>query len=150
MADETTRVDAWLYELLHDDTDLLAALATQTRPGLESVVADVAPTGTVFPVVVYQHQGSVDVRTATGSGRIMVTGLWIVKVVGETANYGELVAAADRLDALLEESNGGPAGSDGAVFTSVRESPFRFAEDDGGVSYRYLGGTYRIWAQVPA
>lgn len=141
MADETTRVDAWLFARLTGDAPLVALTPR--------IFADVVPQGETFPAVVYQLQAGTDVRTATGDGRIMINGLWLVKAIGDTDTFAGLAPIADRVDFLLEESGGGAAGADGAVFTSMRESPFRLVEPDEGVQYRHLGGMYRIYAQVP-
>lgn len=145
MADETTRVDAWLFDLLTNDAPL-TALVGDAEP---RIFADSVPQGEAFPAVVYQLQGGTDVRTATRDSRVMINGLWVVKAIGQTDTFADLAPIADRIDDLLEQSTGGPAGSDGAVFTATRESPFRLPEPDEGVGFKHLGGMYRIYAQVP-
>lgn len=141
MADETTRVDEWVQGRLTGDATLVGLLAG-------GIHADVAPQGSVFPVVVHQFQGGADVRTATSDGRIMLSALWLIKAIGKSETYLGLRAAADRIDALFEKASGA-AGTDGFVFSSTRVTPFRLAEDDEGVAYRHLGGIYRVFAQVP-
>lgn len=141
MADETTRADEWLHGVLADAT--LAALLTG------GIHADVAPQGTRFPYGLHQFQGGADVR-GNGPDRIMISGLWLVKAVAETESYiGVLCDAADRIDELLQATSG-PGGSDGEVFSSVREQPFRMPEVlEGGTQVRHLGGIYRLLVQVP-
>lgn len=141
MADETTRADEWLHGVLSD--------ATLTAAATGGVFADVAPEGTAFPYVVHNFQGGHDVRGA-GPTRIMVSGLWLVQGVDATQSYmGTLRTIADRIDALLQAASGA-AGSDGVVFSCVREQPFRMPEVlEGGKQIRHLGGLYRILVQVP-
>jgi hypothetical protein len=146
MADETTRVDVWLQGVLAGNSTLTALVGA----GTPRIHADRVPQGEPFPAVVHQLQGVVDVRTATSAARIMISGVWLVKGIVKAETYqGTLRSIADAIDALLEESPGGAADTDGVVFASVREAPFRLAELDEGVEYRHLGGLYRIVAQVP-
>lgn len=141
MADETTRVDVWLQTVLAADATLTGLVGDQ-------VFSELAPQDASFPRVVHQHQGSVDVRTATSSGRIMLSGLWLVRGIAATEDFRSLQAIADRVDVLLERASGSADG--GLVFSCTRESPFRLLEPaDGGIQYRHLGGLYRIYAQVP-
>jgi hypothetical protein len=142
MADETTRVDQFLYTRLTSSAPLTVLVGAR-------VFADRVPQGETFPAVVHQLQGAADVRTATGDARIMVSGLWLVKAIVRSDTFDDAQPIADELDTLLEEASG-PAGDDGTVFSSTREAPFRLVEDDeGGPSYRHLGGLYRVFVQVP-
>lgn len=141
MSTELTRVDAWLQSLLKGDT-ALSALATD-------VYGDVADTGATGRYVVHQYMGAADVQ-GVGPNRIMISGLWLVRAVQETRSWADLAPTADRIDFLLQGNLGGAAGTDGAVFSSVRERPHKLIEAvEGGGEIRNLGGTYRIEAQVP-
>ena len=142
MADETTRADEFLHGILTGDTALTTALTG-------GIFADLAPEKTQFPYGLHHFQGGADVR-GNGPGRIMVSGLWLVQAVAEQDSYlGTLRTAADRIDTLLQAKSGA-AGSDGVVFSCVREQPYRMVEVlTGGAQVRHLGGLYRLLVQVP-
>lgn len=138
--DETTRVDQWLRTTLAADATLTSLVSTR-------IYSERAPQSATFPFVLFQFQGGSDVMGA-GATRIMLDGVWVVRgvVKGNSFNQDSLKSIADRIDILLHRSSGGVA--DGTtVFTSTREAPFRLAEDRDGVSYRHLGGRFRILAQ---
>lgn len=142
MADETTRADEWIRSVLVADTTVAGAVS--------GVFGDLAPEGATFPYVLFQFQGGADVR-GSGPTRIMVSGLWVVRAVAQQSTYlGVLQTVADRVDVLMQATSGA-AGSDGQVFSSVREQPFRMTEVlDGGEQVRHLGGIYRLLVQVAA
>jgi hypothetical protein len=141
VADELVLVDTWLYNVLHGDSALLAA-----APG--DVHADLAPSGTDDPYVVYQWQGGDDTIGATEANRIMHRGIWVVKAIAQTTKYtGPLKTIADRIDTLLHASAGGVV-TGGVVFTSYRIQPFRMTEERDGQQYRHLGGQYRVLVQA--
>lgn len=140
VGDETTIVDVWLTTMFTGDTTLMAMLAG-------GVNADVAPPKAAHPLLVHQFQGGADVRGG-GPFRIMLSGLWVVKIVGQTRDYLSLKPAADRVDALLNAA-AGTTTDGGLIFSCTREQPFRLAESENGNDYRSLGGLYRILAQNP-
>lgn len=147
MADELSRVETWLFGVLAADAPLTALIG---GAGNQRIYGEVAPQDSTWPCVVYQFQGGHDVGGGTGaSHRIMVDGLWLVKAIMPSKSFAGLVPIVDRVDTVLRASSGGAAGADGVVFASVREQPFRLVELDEGVTYRHLGGLYRIWTQVP-
>lgn len=142
MSDELTRVDAWLQSELAGDTTITGIVA-------ERVYGDSADPDASYPFIVHQFQGGADVQ-GVGPNRIMISGLWLVRAVAQTRTWTSLAPAADAIDTVLQGNLGGPAGSDGAVFSAVRERPFKLIEDiEGGEQIRQLGGLYRIEAQVP-
>jgi hypothetical protein len=139
MADETTRIDTWLRARLAADSALTAVVGTR-------LYGELAPQATATPFVVWQLVDVDDVVGATAATRIMVTSTWAVKAVADAATFaGPLATAADRIDAVLHAAVGGAAG-DATVWTAVRERPLRLVEVDDGVTWRHLGGIYRIWA----
>lgn len=145
MADELDIVDQWLFATLGNWADLTALLIN----GADSVHNTEAPTGAVgdFPAVIFQHQGSVDVR-GNGPDRIGITGLWIVKGVMQTRDFGAVTPIATEIDHAIEAGAGTAA--DGFVFACVREAPFSLAErSEDGHDFRHRGGQYRIFAQRP-
>jgi hypothetical protein len=147
VADELTRIDDWIYDTLKADAALTALIGGSSTPRIYS---DVVPQDATFPCVRFDYTAGRDVRGGTlASTRIMVSGLYLIRGIAQQKGYGGTLATiADRIDANFRASSGGPAGSDGVVFSAVREEPFRMQENDNGVQWRHLGGIYRIHAQV--
>jgi len=139
---ETFRAELWLYSVLSGDT---GAGGVSTLAGAR-IYAYVAPIGTAFPVVVFSHQGSHDVR-GVGPGRIMASSVYQVKVIGQgtAAGFGAIKAIADRIDALLQGASGSVV--DGYVLSCVREQPISYVETSEGKVYSHLGGLYRLQVQ---
>lgn len=133
---ELPRIEQWLYATLSADAELVALVGSRIH-------AYEAPQGTAMPFVIYSYQGGHDVR-GVGPGRIMVSALYQVKVVGQGTSVVGLAPIADRLDALLQAASG--TVTDGAVWACVREQPLAYPETDNGVQYRHLGGLYRVMA----
>lgn len=134
---ETLTADRWLYNTLHGDAALMGLV--------EDVYTWPVPQGAALPYVLFQEQSARDVM-GMGPHRIWSTGTWLVRAVAETATWGgDLEAAANRIDALLQAKGGVVVG--GQVFVCVREQPFRLVENANSRSYRHLGGIYRIMAQ---
>ena len=140
MADETTRTDQWIYETLTGDSALTAIVG-------DRVHVDQAPAGTGFPLVVFSLEYARDVVTHNHT-RVMVDGIYRIRVNKDSESYDdEMQAAADRIDALFDRSDGGTAGG-ASIFTSVREEPYRRSLVDEGNQYKALGGLFRIWVQL--
>jgi hypothetical protein len=136
---EIVTAERWLYSKLGADTALLALC-----PG--GVHTWPVPAGVALPYVLYQMQSAFDVR-GTGPTRIGISGVWLVRVVGETLSFGgNLQSAADRIDALLQAKASAVTG--GNVWACVRVQPFELVETgSSGRQFRHLGGMYRLWAQ---
>ncbi len=140
MAEETTRVDQWLYATLAGDATLQSYISTR-------VYSELAPAGSTYPCVVFSMASAVDVRGATEATRIMVDGIWTVLAVAETLTWvGVLQDIADRVDALLKNSSGGTADS-ATILAAHRVRPVRLLEERDGRQFRRLGGQYRVYAQ---
>jgi hypothetical protein len=70
--------------------------------------------------------------------------IYMVKVIGETADYGDLKAAVSRVDQLLHRSSGSAA--DGSVWVCVREQAIQMPDSVENRQYRHSGGLFRILA----
>lgn len=79
--------------------------------------------------------------------RIFTTGVWDVQAVG-LAGTPQMETLADALDAAVQGTSGN-AGTDGYVYGVVREIGTDYAERDGDLLLRHLGGQYRITVQIP-
>ena len=144
MADESTRVDQWLYATLAADSTLTALIGGATTP---RIYADMIPAAASYPAVVFQNQSTIGVIGATESTRIRITGVWAVFGIAETGTWvGALQDIADRVDSLLHASSGGTADS-ATIFTSHRIQGLRLLEERDGRQWRRLGGSYRVFAQ---
>jgi len=124
-----------MYGVLAGDATLHALVA-------DRIYSEVAPADATFPVVVFQWMSGHDVR-GVGPTRIMDDLLYLVKAIGQTKAFTDIETIANRVDVLLHAQSGAPTG--GTVYGCVREEPFKLAEDDEGISYRHLGGSYRLW-----
>lgn len=132
---EAASADDFLYTALHGDSTLM---------GLVSGVWNTqAPQGATYPLVIYQFQSGLDLMVVDAV-RIWTNMMYLVKVVGQTAYYGDLNAALARIDTLLHRTSGAVA--DGTVWACVRESAFRLPETISGKQYRSSGAQYRIYA----
>lgn len=136
---ESNGIAKWIYATLAADSAISALIGTRIYEGP-------APQTTAYPFIRYDQQSTLDVRGATEATRIMVNELWLIRAVAETESYqGNLATLADRIDALFQNTNGSATGA--VVFNSAREFAMRMPEDEQGISYRHLGGIYRIYAQ---
>lgn len=139
---ESVHFDAWLVNRLQSDTGVGGLFEIGSGGArVLGVFSEKIPNGQTLPAIRFTDLSPSDTNGASGQ-RILVRGLYLVAVVGKTADYGDLVAAADRLDDRLQRSSG--LLSPVWVLSVVRQSPFKLAEVDGDVQYRHLGGIYQI------
>ena len=144
---EINRIESWITSTLQNDAALTAAApgGVHAWPVLDEEK--------VFPVVVFEYQpGSEDVN-GVGARRIMVSAVYLVRVIGRECGIEDLKTAADRMDTLLTaaiETPASPGVTPGTntpgVMGCYREQPFSMVEVDEGVRYPHLGGLYRILA----
>lgn len=133
---EASAAEQYLYNTLHGDATLMA-LIHDVWPGGS------APQGTAFPFVTFQFMSGID-YAAVGAIRIWSNMLWLVKAVGETANFADLNAIVARIDTLLHRTSGTPA--DGTVWSCTREQTINLPESVQGKQYRHSGALYRLYA----
>lgn len=134
---EIWTAETWLYSKLHGDSTLMAL-----TPG--GVYTWPVPANVAGAYVLYQMQSGMDIGLY-GPARAGVNGLWLVRVVAETRSFGgNLLAAADRIDVLLQ-LGARTAVAGGAIFGCARMEPFQLVEPADGRQFRHLGGIYRIF-----
>lgn len=140
MAVEFLRGNDFIYDRLSADATLAAEIGDRIFP-------DQAEEGAEYPFVTYQYIGGADFMVL-GGVRIQTQGVFLVKATNKSDTYASIRTAADRIDALLHNTKG-PAGSDGVVFSCVREAvdPLPM-ETDNGVNYVAIAGRYRLSIQV--
>lgn len=134
----------WIYETLAGDSTLVAAIASAPGRDEPGIYDEKAEQGATFPHVIFQDNGPDDVL-GVGARRLIQSGEWLVRVVGQTRSYESLVTIADRIDTLLHLQDGSVSG--GAVEGCHRERPFRMAYDVEGKPYREMGGFYHLYAK---
>lgn len=149
MAIETVIVDTWLASVLSMDATLSSLLAARPDvPSKPGVYSDVTKQGAAFPYVLFQATDPGQDVVATGAIRVMVSTLYLVRGVIQGESYaGVLAQIASRIDVLLHKTSGPVAGG-GTIVSCVRQSLFKLPETQNGISYRHLGGIFRINVQA--
>lgn len=130
-------VDQWLYQNLASDATLISSVGTR-------FYADEAPSD-AFPYVQWTYLSGREVQ-GHNANTIFINTLYLVKAVGKTRAYGSVDPLATRLNELLHKKGSDTVAGD-HIFSCVREETYRLAETESGVSYRHLGGIYRILVQ---
>lgn len=138
---ETSAAEKWIYSKLAADAALTAIVGTRIYH--DRIPQDVA---NPYPCVVFAYQSGRDVR-GVGAWRAWSNLLYVVRGIDETEDYlGNLQTIANRIDAVLHGASG--TTSEGTVWASVREEPFRMSEEGpGGRIFGHLGGIYRVLAK---
>ena len=134
MSQESIPADAFIYGRLNAATALVGS----------RIYADEAPQGATPPYIVFNVMGGFDDLTEVGATRVWANLLYLVKVIGLGTSYTALQTTADAIDTRLNRTSGA-VGSTHYVDSCVREQPFRMPETTpSGVSYRHIGGLYRL------
>lgn len=133
---EPDAAEEFVYATLRGDATLMGLVS-----GV--FVGGSAPQGTAYPFIVLQLMSGND-TSAVGGIRIWGDLVYLIKVVGETADYQTMRGAVARMDALLHRSSG--TSTDGTIWACVREQTIRLPEVVQGKQYRHDGGMYRIYA----
>lgn len=139
MADTSNLLTAerFLRARLKASSALAAAVGTL-------IYSEEAPRGAHYPLVVYRWQGGLDVSTIKGVS-LYLNELYAVKVICTGNDYGKIEAAAQAIQDTLQNATG--TVSSGKVIFCVRENPLKYVETVDGITYRHLGGIYRIYSQ---
>ena len=135
---ETARLELWLYTALTDNSTLMGLIDT--------VYAYQAPQTETFakPFVIYAPLTALDL-TGMGPFRIFTTFMYKVVAVGKTTSLQALSTIADQIDTTLQ--NAQATTTDTRILSCIRVNELSLGEDIQGVSYRQLGGKYRIQVQ---
>lgn len=138
---ETVTARRWIYSLLTGDTTLQGLMV-----GIDNrVVANKAPQGAIFPLIIFGLQTAQPDIVTVPQVRIAARLRMQVKVVGES-NDSSIEPIYNQVDDLLQ--GGAGAGGTGTVYACVRDSPLEYLETTPqGVTYLHLGGLYRVISQ---
>lgn len=139
MSNDVTAALEGIYTLLSGDVALTTALGTDVS-GNPRIYPEVAPQESDFPVVTYSAVPIAD-NLIVGATRVLARIMFRVVGVVRGADYATLKTIADRIEAVLHDSQGTYAGQ---YVTIHREAPISFASDESGELFYYLGGQYRV------
>lgn len=120
-----------------------AQLRGGATPLVQGIHNTMAPENSLYPLVLFQFMSGID-YAAVGAYRIWTNLIYMVKVIGQTADFGDLQAAVARIDVLLHRGNG--AAADGNVWACVREQTIRLPDEVANKQFRHSGGLYRLYA----
>jgi hypothetical protein len=137
MAVDYLIAEEFFYTLLANDAALQALVGNRVYSGT-------APEGSAYPLVQFSFEGGRDVQEVAGHP-IMIDELYVVKAVGKGNRLDTLKPIYERVHTLLQRASGTVA--DGKVIACVRQTPIKYEEIDNGITYRHLGGIYRIQSQ---
>ena len=137
---EIQQAKAWLYDVLHDNTDIEALVGTR-------IYADYAPdppSERTYPYILFNYMGGVDID-GLGTARIFAEPLFQVRAVFEGRPDTNARLLEKRIDDVLQVAEYQLSGD--WYFTSRREQPIDRPETDlqTGTRYHNLGGIYRLW-----
>ena len=140
-------VSEWVLAALVADGAIGAALGLTAGQTVASRVWEgVAPEGTPFPYVVFTVAEPQDVATVPAT-RVMVRAGLQVKAIGKGPSYRPLVPLVQRIDAALQGARNKATSQGGMVLSCERLSAIQYPEQDQGIEYRHLGGSYQVHAQ---
>ena len=137
---EIQQAKVWLYEALHDNSDIESIVGTR-------IYADYAPnvpSARAYPYILFNYMGGNDVD-GLGTARIFSEPLFQVRAVFEGRPDDDARLLDKRIDDVLQVAAYQQSGD--YYFTSRRESPVDRLETDPSTGKRYfnLGGMYRLW-----
>lgn len=135
----------WLVATLTANGTIAAAFGTG---GAAKIYAGLAPPNVPGHVIVFQHQAPARDMYAAGrpglstNFRVATTCYVVVKVIGQTEDWGDLEAEYAAVDAALDNQSGSTAV---ARVSCSRQTEIQLVESDGpGPQWRHLGGLYTL------
>lgn len=154
---ETYAAEEFIYSTLSNDATLTGMLMAayqshNIEPGLvpsanlPEIYSDTVPADVTFPYIAFQmHNPAGDVEV---TNNVIVYSVmdYLVRLVDRSQSYSVIAPIYSRVHTLLHKATGTVA--DGVVFNMYRIRPYRMPELDDLVSYRHLGGIYRMLVQA--
>lgn len=135
MSGDLTRIDAWIYSTLHNDTQIAAIVGGR-------IYSDLAPQQAAMPMIIFSFLGGAD-KFVTLSTR-STNAIYLIRAVNQSSSFGDVKALADRLDTLMAVPTQGYLIEDVLITSVVREQPHQRKDLENGVPLVYLGGFYRF------
>lgn len=131
---ESSVAETWLYSQLAGDGEMAVYVG-------QRVFGHLAPQTASYPYALFTLQASSDENAL--QGRAVTRLMYQVKIIGVGGSMGAIAAAANRLDALLQDAQ---TVVNGTRLRCQREQVVAYPEIANGVAYYHLGGLYRVWA----
>ena len=143
MANDFTEIQQakkWLYDSLHGDSDIAAAVATRIY---DSYVPE-PPANRTYSYILFNFMGGTDID-GLGTIRLASQPLFQVRLVTNGRPNASDRLVEKRIDDVLQNAVYEPSGD--YYFTARREQPIDRAEldDATGKNYHNLGGLYRLF-----
>jgi hypothetical protein len=136
-------VEPWIYAKLIADENGSTGVADLID--VDSISGTLSAVPLTPPYVTFLMNSTTDIITGAGGARISVESLYVIKAVAAGGSWDDVVALAERIDALFHLPNTVVTLSGGSL-SSIRERVISYPEVDEGVQYRHLGGIFRIRA----
>jgi len=148
VAEETDLIAGWLTPLLAADTAGAGSLGVLSAGITDRIYDTLAPQEEeTYTIIVFNIQSATDLMMISRAGsRVWCNCLAQVKVIGKDQAFSELTSIASRIDALIHQASGTPSG--GTIVACTREQIVRYIEPVGALTYRHLGGLFRMIAQA--
>lgn len=126
----------WIYSVLSGDSTITNIVGTR--------IYDSVSSNPTYPYIIYNWQSGTDV-TEISAIRIMMNGLYQIKVIDKNTSFNTISPVATRIDQLLHRAS--TTTVNGIILSSAREFPLSLVEVNNDIQYRHLGGIYRIYSQ---
>lgn len=146
MAIESLGAAGYVRSLLAADTALVALVGDRLFADFALNVDPATGEKPAYPFVIFSLNTATD-KLATAGDRVYCDFLWLVKAVGKETGYAAIAAAANRIDAALQNAAAAVITSGGVNYTvmgAYRERAIHYSEPASGVAYYHLGGLYRV------
>jgi hypothetical protein len=130
---EAQKVAAFVFDTLKADAQLTTMLGGR-------IYRDRVPAAATLPAATVGVVAATDYGTL-GAVRVVSTVLVDVRVVAAGSSYGPINAAADRVDAVLQNRGGTSGGVD--VVELRRDQAQLYQEDEAGQVFSHIVQTYR-------
>lgn len=134
---ELAAVQNWMYDRLVADTTINTAVGGR-------IYAQAAPSGTLFPLVIFAFIGGVDVTHTIGDNRVTYA-LYLVRAVQKGNTLAGIKAVAARFDTALHIDAPGVTVDGVSIRSCVHDQPHVRFDQDYDVPATYLGSYYRVY-----
>jgi hypothetical protein len=148
---ELWEAETWLRDTLAAGTALTALLAGGTAA--PCIHSEFVPQGSALPGIIISVMDGDDAGGVTGT--VNASHLRAdIRAVVQDSSYGLAGTIMAQAHALIAGRAGTVLDASGGtalfVCSCVRERPFRYPEiGPGGLPFRHMGGTYRLWVNDP-
>ena len=129
--------ERFIFSILSADTTITSLVGNR-------IYNQKAPNLAVYPFILYSHQAAAADVLGMGAKRWLSPLSYLIEGVDRSQDYIGLYPIALRIDQLIDDLGQYDVPGGGRILLSTRVRPFKMDRDLNSVSYRYLGGMYRI------